>query len=139
MKAGQSLVTLSVALLVAAIPAGAHHGFASEYDEKKPVKFTGVVTKIEWTNPHARFYIDVKDGSGKVTNWNFELASLNSLRRNGWTQDSLKVGQVITATGFAAWAEVPMANANSVTLADGSSLFAATSAPSVQQTPAAPR
>lgn len=128
---------LGVALLCAAVPIVAHHGFSSEYDRTKPVKITGTVTKIEWTNPHARFYVDVEDAKGKVTTWNFELASLNSLRRNGWTQSSLKVGDVVTATGYAALSGVPMANANSVILADGTSLFAATSAPSVQQTPPA--
>ena len=131
------IAALVIALSVAgtALPVGAHHGFSSEYDEKKPVELRGTVTKVEWTNPHARFYIDVKDASGKVTNWNFELASLNSLRRNGWTQFTLKVGDVVTATGFAALSGIPMANANAVKMADGSSLFAATSAPSVQQTP----
>jgi hypothetical protein len=132
------ILTFGLALLFAPLSVGAHHGFSSEYDEKKPVELKGVVTKLEWTNPHARFYIDVKGPDGKVTNWNFELASLNSLRRNGWTQFSLKVGDVITATGFAALSGVPMANANSVTLADGSSLFGATNAPSVQQTPSQP-
>ena len=130
---------VGLALLSTTVPAGAHHGFSSEYDEKKPVELKGVVTKLEWTNPHARFYIDVTDASGKVTNWNFELASLNSLRRNGWTQYSLKVGEVVTATGYAALSGVPMANANSVMLADGSSLFGATNAPSVQQTPSPQR
>ena len=137
MTTKQGLVAVGIALLSTTAAVGAHHGFSSEYDEKKPVELKGVVTKLEWTNPHARFYIDVKDASGKVTNWNFELASLNSLRRNGWTQYSLKVGDVVTATGYAALSGVPMANANSVTLADGSSLFGATNAPSVQQTPAA--
>ena len=135
MMAKYGLLAAGLALLSATVSVGAHHGFSSEYDEKKPVELKGVVTKLEWTNPHARFYIDVKDASGKVTNWNFELASLNSLRRNGWTQFSLKVGEVVTATGYAALSGVPMANANSVTLADGSSLFGATNAPSVQQTP----
>ncbi len=77
----------------------------------------------------------VKDARGKVTTWNFELASVNSLRRNGWTQTSLKIGDTITAKGYAALASKTMANANGVTLADGTSLFAASSAPSVQQTP----
>ena len=131
-----TVLALAAALLLpAAATVGAHHGFSSEYDEKKPLTLTGVVSKIEWMNPHARFYIDVKDAGGKVTNWNFELASVNSLRRNGWTQFTLKVGDVVTASGYAALSGVPMANASSVRLADGTRLFAETSAPSVQQTP----
>jgi hypothetical protein len=129
------LAVAAALLLPASAAVAAHHGFSSEYDEKKPVTLTGAVSKIEWTNPHARFYIDVKDASGKVTNWNFELASLNSLRRNGWSQFTLKVGDVVTASGYAALSGVPMANASSVKLADGTRLFAETNAPSVQQTP----
>ncbi len=129
------ILALAAVLCLAAASVQAHHGFSSEYDEKKPVTLTGVVSKIEWMNPHARFYIDVKDASGKVTNWNFELASVNSLRRNGWTQFTLKVGDVVTASGYAALSGVPMANASAVRLSDGTRLFAETSAPSVQQTP----
>jgi len=135
MTAKRQLFGVGLALLCAGVSLGAHHGFASEYDGNKPITITGTVSKIEWTNPHARFYIDVKDASGKVTTWNFELASLNSLRRNGWTQDSLKIGDKITAKGFAARANVPMANAGQVILADGRPLFVETSNPSVQQTP----
>ena len=135
MRAKFGFVVVGLTLLGTVAAVGAHHGFSSEYDQNKPVTLTGVVTKIEWTNPHSRFYIDVKDEKGTVTNWNFELASANSLRRNGWTKDTLKVGDVITAKGFAALSGVKMANANSVTLADGTALFAATDAPSVQQTP----
>lgn len=131
----KALAVVAALLLPASAAVGAHHGFSSEYDEKKPVTLTGAVSKIEWTNPHARFYIDVKDAGGKVTNWNFELASLNSLRRNGWTQFTLKVGDMVTASGYAALSGVPMANASSVRLADGTRLFAETNAPSVQQTP----
>ena len=129
------VLALAAALVLAAAPLRAHHGFSSEYDEKKPLNLTGTVTKIEWMNPHARFYIDVKDASGKVTNWNFELASVNSLRRNGWTQFTLKVGDVVTASGYGSLSGVPMANASAVRLSDGTRLFAETSAPSVQQTP----
>jgi hypothetical protein len=131
----RAFALVALLLLLAGATVGAHHGFSSEYDEKKPLNLTGTVTKIEWMNPHARFYIDVKDATGKVTNWNFELASVNSLRRNGWTQFTLKVGDVVTASGYAALSGVPMANASAVRLADGTRLFADTSAPSVQQTP----
>ena len=128
----------AIALLAATTPVVAHHGFSSEYDEKKPVTLTGTVSKLEWTNPHARFYIDVKDAAGKVTTWNFELASVNSMRRNGWTSTTLKVGDVITATGYAALSGLPMANASAVRLSDGTRLFAETNAPSVQQAPSQP-
>lgn len=134
MRATSRFLAVGLALAWSAA-LGAHHGFAGEYDINKPVEVTGVVSKVEWTNPHARFYVDVTDASGRVTTWNFELASLNSLRRNGWTQASLKVGDKITAKGYGALASKTMANANAVTLADGTSLFAASSAPSVQQTP----
>ena len=135
MRATRVASVIAVAVCLTAAPFAAHHGFSSEYDEKKPVTLSGAVTKLEWTNPHARFYIDVKDASGKVTTWNFELASINSMRRNGWTQFTLKVGDTVTATGYAALSGLPMANASSVVLADGTRLFAETNAPSVQQTP----
>jgi len=134
MRATSSALAILFALTVSAA-VSAHHGFAGEYDINKPVEVTGIVSKIEWTNPHARFYIDVKDAKGKVTTWNFELASLNSLRRNGWKQDSLKVGDKVTAKGYAGLSNRTMANANGVILADGTALFVASSAPSVQQTP----
>ena len=134
MKSQIRLLAVGVAVACSAT-LGAHHGFAGEYDINKVVEVRGVVSKVEWTNPHARFYVDVTDAGGKVTTWNFELASLNSLRRNGWSQTSLKVGDKVTAKGYGALTSKTMANANAVTLADGTSLFAASSAPSVQQTP----
>jgi hypothetical protein len=134
---GRAHVFWVICLALFGFPASAvaHHSFSSEYDENKPVVLTGVVTKMEWTNPHVRFYIDVKDAKGTVINWNLELASVNSLRRNGWTRQTLAVGETVTVKGFAAKSGIPMANAGSVTLPDGRALFAATDSPSVQQTP----
>jgi len=110
--------------LVAAAPAFAHHSFAAEYDAAKPVTLKGTVTKVEWTNPHARFYIDVKNGDGTTTNWNLELASPNYLKRAGWSSESLKQGDTVTVEGSLARSGANMANARSVTLADGHKVFA---------------
>ena len=114
-------------LLAAALPALAHHSFEAEYDADKPVTLKGTVTKVEWTNPHARFYIDVKDESGNVTNWNLELASPNILMRQGWTRNSLKVGDMVTVTGSQAKDASRLANARTVTFADGRKVFAGSS------------
>ena len=115
---------LACASLVAATPALAHHSFSGEYDSTKPVTLTGKVTKVEWTNPHARFYIDVKGDDGQITNWNLELASPNVLKRQGWASNSLKEGDVVTVEGSLARSGAKMANARVVTLADGSRVFA---------------
>jgi hypothetical protein len=107
------------------VPVMAHHSFGAEYDSKKPVKFENVVvTKVEWTNPHARFYVAVKDQQGSVTTWNFELASPNVLKRMGWTRNSLKEGDHITVEGSAAKDGTNLANAASVILSDGRRVFA---------------
>ena len=129
MKAKLGVLLAGFSLLVPAIPALAHHSFIAEYDGKKPVTLSGVVTKVEWTNPHARFYIDVKDEKGNVTNWNFELASPIALRRLGWTRDFLEVGSVVTVFGSLAKDGSKMANARTVTLADGRKMEAGSSAP----------
>jgi hypothetical protein len=127
MRAKVSLLLAGFSLLVVALPVLAHHSFGAEYDAGKPLTLTGTVTKVEWTNPHARFYIDVKDASGNVTNWNFELASPNVLMRQGWTRHSLNVGDMVTVTGSQAKDASKMANARTVTLADGKKVFARSS------------
>lgn len=110
-----------------ALPLAAHHSFAAEYDAKQPIKIQGTVTKLEWTNPHARFYVDVTDASGKTVNWNFELASPNVLTRSGWKRNSLKPGDKITVEGSRAKDGSMMANARVVTLSDGRRVFAGSS------------
>ena len=127
MKAKLAVVVAGMGLVVAWAPAIAHHSFAAEYDASKPITLKGAVTRIEWTNPHARFYIDVKDDRGTVTNWNLELASPNVLTRQGWTRKSLEVGDQITVEGSLAKDGSKMANARIVTLANGKRVFAGSS------------
>ena len=110
--------------LLLAAPVFAHHSFEAEYDSAKPIKVTGTVTKLEWMNPHARFYVDVKDEKGAVVNWNFELGSPNVLKRQGWQRDSLKAGDTVTVEGYLAKDGSMLANARRVTLADGRKVFA---------------
>ena len=88
--------------LASGLPVAAHHSGAAEFDSNKKINLTGVVTKVEWTNPHAHFYMDVKDPSGNVTNWNLELASPNVLIRNGWHRNSVKPGDMVSVTGLRA-------------------------------------
>lgn len=104
--------------------ASAHHSFAAQYDAGKPVEMRGTVTKVEWTNPHARIYLDVKDDTGRVANWNFEMASPNILVRNGWKQNTVKVGDQITVTGYLARTAEHMAIASTVADARGKPIFA---------------
>jgi len=122
-----NLVVLMTGIL-AAIPAMAHHSFAAEFDFDKPVALTGTVTKLEWTNPHARIYLDVKDADGNVTNWECELGSPNTLMHKGWTRNSLKPGDEISVNGFLAKNGAKASNATQVTLANGKKVFAGSSA-----------
>jgi hypothetical protein len=124
MKARLIVVFAGAGLLTSAVPILAHHSFAAEYDADKPVELKGVVTKVEWMNPHARFYVDVKDEKGQVTNWNLELASPNVLVRNGWKRTSLQVGDRVTVNGSLAKDGSTMANARDVVLPDGRKVFA---------------
>lgn len=123
-----AVVVAVAGLLVTAKPVAAHHAFAAEFDADKPVTLTGAVTRIEWTNPHAWFYIDVTDGTGKVTNWGLEMGSPNGLMRAGWTRSSMKPGDVVTVEGSRAKNGTNNANARVVTLkTTGQRLFAASS------------
>ena len=101
----------------------AHHSFSTEYDGTKTFDFKGVVSKVEWTNPHVRFYVDVKDATGKVSTWNMELASPSALARNGWTSRTLKVGEQVAVQGYAAKVAPNRGNVRAVVTADGRSLF----------------
>ena len=119
-----------VAAIAAFCPVAAsygHHSFSAEYDRDKPIKVTGTVTKVEWTNPHARIYLDVKDADGNVVNWDFELGPPNGLMRQGWRRDSLHEGHVVTISGFLSKDQNHVANARSVNLPDGRQVLAGSS------------
>lgn len=110
------------AIVCLPVAASAHHSFSAQYTRDLPVKVTGTVTKVEWTNPHARFYVEAEE-DGKLVEWNFELTTPNILMRRGWRADSLKIGDEITVEGFRARNDPHVANAGNVTLADGTVLF----------------
>jgi hypothetical protein len=132
MRAKLAILIACAGMLSTALPVFAHHSFAAEYDASKPVELHGTVTKMEWTNPHARIYLAVKDANGTVTEWNLELASPNVLSRNGWTRHSLKEGDVVTVSGARAKDGNTMANARTVVLADGKKVFAGSATDSGQ-------
>ena len=111
----------ALALIVSAAPVTpslAHHSFAAEYDSKQPITIKGAVTKVEWMNPHVYFYIDVRDEqTGKITNWALEMGAPAVIQRNGWTRNSMKIGDLVIVEGTRAKSGAPHANARSVTLA----------------------
>jgi hypothetical protein len=116
------LLALFILPLLSAWPVLAHHSFAAEYDASKKVELKGVVTKFEWTNPHAHFYLDVTDPAGKVANWNLELASPNMMVRNGWKRTSLKPGDVVVVVASLAKDGTNTASAQTIMLANGTTL-----------------
>jgi uncharacterized protein DUF6152 len=118
-----AVVALGLAFAALAVPVSAHHSWTAEYDAKKPITVKGVVSKVEWTNPHTHFYVDVTDASGKVTTWNFEMASTPALERGGWSRKTLPVGTPVIVEGFAGRSVAERAIVTSFKGADGKEFF----------------
>jgi hypothetical protein len=119
---------LAAGVLMAAAPVLAHHSFSAEYDSAKRVTLKGIVSKVDWMNPHVYFYVDVKDDSGAITNWALEMGPPNGLQRSGWTRNTMKVGDEVIVDGTLAKDGSKQANARSVTMAStGKKLGAASS------------
>jgi len=118
---------LGLSVLCGTASLRAHHSFAAEFDRERPITVSCTVQKLEWTNPHARLYVEGKDENGKNQVWDFELGPPNGLMRNGWRRDSLKQGHQITVTGFRSKTSDHIANARTVKLADGRQVFAGSS------------
>ena len=113
-----ALVAAAFGACLTVTPAVAHHSFAAEYDSKKQVSMKGIITKVDWMNPHVYFFIDVKDDSGNITNWGFEMGPPAGLQRNGWTRNTMKVGDEVIVEGTLAKDGARQANARSVVMAN---------------------
>ena len=122
MKATFSLLFAGLLLAITA-PLFAHHSFAAEFDDKKPVALKGTITKVEWLNPHVWLYLDVKDDSGAVQHWQCEGGAPNGLTRQGWSKSTLKAGDEIAIEGYRAKDATNTCNSRSVKLPDGRRVF----------------
>jgi hypothetical protein len=124
MKIPNRTLVACVGLMLSALPVLAHHSFAAEYDSKTLVTLAGVISKVEWTNPHIYFYVDVKDASGSVVTWAVEGYPPNTLKRTGFTRDDLKIGDMVSVTGYKAKDSTSRVAGREVTFPDGSKKFA---------------
>jgi hypothetical protein len=123
----KTVILAAAAVLLAAVPSLAHHAFSAEFDQAKPVKVQGEISRLEWTNPHAWLFIDSKDKDGKAVTWRFEMGAPNALLRAGWSKSDIKPGTQVTVSGFLARSGGSVGNAYQVRLPDGRDLFAASS------------
>ena len=128
-----SFTSLVFGLVLGALPMLAHHSFASEYDDTKPVKFSGVVTKVEWMNPHIWFYVDEKTADGSVKHWAISGGAPGQLMRRGITKDAIQPGMTITVEGFRAKDGSDNANGSKVTFPDGRMVFTASGEPDTKK------
>jgi hypothetical protein len=122
-----ALVALGALTAVRVAPIDAHHSFAAEFDAGKPITLKGVVTQVDWANPHVWFYITVKDEEGHSARWACEMGAPHQLQQRGWLRDTMKIGDVVTVAGALARDGSKRANARVVTTADGKTLGAASS------------
>jgi hypothetical protein len=132
----KTFLVLVAGCALAVTSVSAHHAFSAEYDSDRPITLTGTVTLLEWTNPHARLYIDAPNEDGEMVNWDLELGPPNGLMRQGWRRDSLLPGTVVTVEGFRHREKPTVANARSVLLEDGRKVFAGSSFDTTEAAPA---